>query len=173
MNDRFIAHAVNNVPMRVVQALFALVFLDLGPSVGAQSAQDKRSRPAEWPLTSPYDAAICAFDKALTKAARDANYRSRLTSSVDSAREAVAELGNIHIPNDRVMVFFEAKGSVTRLANYRPISTSSCRSNEKYHVFFLPPFNPSDTTTEYRYEGFFMGHYDQWIRTTSACPISP
>ena len=66
---------------------------------------------AEWPKAVPYDAAIHAFDAALTKAVRDPAFRARLTESPDSARQAVEEVGNINILNDRVIVFYEPQAA--------------------------------------------------------------
>src|SRR5687767_13208878 len=59
----------------------------------------------KWPETAPYNAAIDAFDAALTRAGYDKAFRTRLTASPASAKAAIAELGNFTIPEDRVIVF--------------------------------------------------------------------
>src|SRR5262245_51850470 len=66
---------------------------------------------ASWPTAVPYDAAIDAFDAALTKAVRDPAFRARLTKSPDSAKESVEEVGNINIPSDRVIIFYEPQAA--------------------------------------------------------------
>jgi len=44
--------------------------------------------------------------------------------------------------------------------------------NEKIHIFFLPPYKPSDTTTVYRYDQYFLGVYDAWQSTsTRPCKV--
>ena len=64
----------------------------------------------KWPETAPYNDAIDAFDKALTRAGWDESFRKRLTDSPVSAKAAVAEIGEIDIPDDRVIVFYETQG---------------------------------------------------------------
>jgi hypothetical protein len=154
----------------------ALVIALIAPAIVAQSPVKKQtSAKPDWPTVSPYDNAICAFDKALTKSARDSTFRDRLLKSSDSARAAVAEVGNINIPNDRVMIFFEAKPGPTSdlIAKAKTDFHQLVKpSNENIHIIALPPLNPNDTTTEYRYEGFFLGEYDEWVRTMAPCNVS-
>ena len=127
----------------------------------------------KWPETAPYNDAIKAFDAALTRAARDKKFRDRLTASPASAKEAVADIGNIDIPADRVIVFYEPKapkvvGIAQAESNGQGIAakaSSGSTSSENVHVFYLPPLNENDTTTEYKYETYFMCCYDQWLRT--------
>lgn len=131
--------------------------------------------PAPWPTATPYDAGICAFDKALTTAARDRAFRDRLLDSCDSAKQAIAEIGNLKIPCDRMIVFFEVEaGPGKRISDDQRKTLDAIyrgRSNERVHVFFLPPFNPNDTTTVYRYEGYFLGFYDAWKTTNPRCNV--
>jgi hypothetical protein len=129
---------------------------------------------AEWPTKIPYDAAIHAFDAVLTKAARDPAFRARLTESPDSAKKAVAEVGNINIPNDRVIVFYEpqsrpgANPAAALAANAAAFDWSS-RQNENIHVFVLPA-KGSDATKDYHYEDYMMCCYPVWKLSTPRAP---
>jgi hypothetical protein len=120
----------------------------------------------KWPETAPYNDAINAFSAALTRGARDEVFRKRLTSSPDSAKAAVAEIGNIDIPDDRVIVFYEPQppkaAAVEKASARKQVAAGGSTSSENIHVFYLPPLNPEDTTTEYKYAEFFMCCYDQW-----------
>src|ERR1700730_6860975 len=69
----------------------------------------KKKAPAEFPESAPYNAAINAFDAALTRAGWDSEFRQRLLKSPDSAKKAVAEIGNITIPANKVIIFYEAQ----------------------------------------------------------------
>jgi hypothetical protein len=138
------------------------------------SASPTPPPPTDWPTTTPYDVAICAFDKALTRAARDKAFRDRLTDSCDSAKQAIAEIGNLKIPCDRKIVFFEMAGSPEKIsADQRKILDGIFKSkvNEGIHVFFLPEFKPADVTTEHRYEQYFLGFYDAWKRASAPCKV--
>src|SRR5436853_7018824 len=64
----------------------------------AQAPAKQKQAPAQWPESAPYDAAIEAFDAALTRAGWDLEFRQRLIKTPDSAKEAVAEAANIRIP---------------------------------------------------------------------------
>jgi hypothetical protein len=136
---------------------------------------EKQSRDPEvvWPETAPYNAAIHAFDAALTRAAWDLNFRQRLTSSPEAAKAAVAEEGHIKIPANKIIVFYEpqppkpeTKTSASAEQDaYLPASLrSESKSNENIHVFYLPPFNDKDRGKQYRYEDYFMCCYDFWRR---------
>jgi hypothetical protein len=125
---------------------------------------------AEWPTQVPYDAAIHAFDAALTKAAHDPAFRARLTESPDSAKQAVEEVGNINIPNDRVVVFYEPQSRpgvspAAALAQTAAAFNWGSRSNENIHVFVLPP-KTADATKEYHYEDYMMCCYPVWKLST-------
>lgn len=87
---------------------------------------------------------VKAFTAALTRAGHDKEFRDRLIESSDSARQAVAEEGAIDIPDDIMMMFHEDK------------------QNEKYHVFYLPPFDPNNTTVKHEYRTYFMCCYNPW-----------
>jgi hypothetical protein len=134
------------------------------------AAKMNAGAPAEWPTHVPYDAAIHAFDAALTKAVREPAFRARLTESPDSAKKAVEEVGNINVPSDRLIVFYEPQGAppvdthAALAANAAAFNWSS-RSNENIHVFVLPP-KDADKTKEYRYEDYMMCCYPVWHRST-------
>jgi hypothetical protein len=158
----------------VTSALIAFAALSGVSGLMAQS-QDKQKNNTKvaWPETAPYNAAILAFDAALTRAAWDMGFRQRLIKSPDSAKEAVAEEGHINIPASKVIVFYEAqppKPDATKHASaeqsaYLAVSLQSeSKSNENVHVFYLPPFKENDKTKHYRYEDYFMCCYDYWTR---------
>jgi len=95
--------------------------------------------------------AVAAFTAALTKSAHDRTFRNRLTASLESAKEAVSEVGDIEIPRDVVIVFHEG------------------RENEKYHVFWLPTFDET-TQTAHTYQYHFKCCYNPWLRPPSTTP---
>ncbi len=142
-------------------------------AVSSLTAETKKEGPAAWPETAPYDAAIDAFDAALTRAAWDPEFRQRLIKSPDSAKEAVAEVGDIKIPPSKVIIFYEAqpakadtdKSASTQDSAYTLVQLlSQSKSNENVHVFCLPPFKKNDQTKKYKYEDYFMCCYDVWKR---------
>jgi hypothetical protein len=141
-------------------------------AVSPLTAQQKQA-PAEWPESAPYDAAIEAFDTALTRAGWDLEFRQRLIKSPDSAKEAVAEVGNIKIPANKVIVFYEAQpakpegasSATTQDNDYTFVQLlAQSKSNENVHVFCLPPFKKADKSKKYKYENYFMCCYDFWKR---------
>jgi hypothetical protein len=88
-----------------------------------------------------------------------------LLLSSDSARAAVAEIGNMHIPKDRVMVFYEGEANVKGVSEDLRKDMKALwesRSSEKVHVFVLPPFDPNNTTKTYKYRDWFMCCYEAW-----------
>ena len=66
----------------VTTALIGSAFL-LGVSGLRAQSQDKQKKEtqADWPETAPYNAAIQAFDAALTRAGWDLSFRQRLIKS--------------------------------------------------------------------------------------------
>jgi hypothetical protein len=139
----------------------------------AQPPAKPKQAPTDWPESAPYDAAIEAFDAALTRAGWDLEFRQRLIKTPDSAKEAVAEAGDIKIPANKVIVFYEAQPakadgarSATAQDNaYTFVQLSSqSKSNENVHVFCLPPFKKDDKSKKYKYENYFMCCYDFWKR---------
>jgi hypothetical protein len=126
----------------------------------------------KWPETAPYNDAIVVFDKALTRAGWDEAFRKRLTDSPASAKAAVAEIGEIDIPDNRVIVFYEPQGPKRPAADkagpramVAAGAAGESQSSENVHVFYLPPFNKDDQSKKYTYEQFFMCCYDPWLRT--------
>jgi hypothetical protein len=166
MNESLTSKMRNRAMHVIVCAIATFAVALTVPAVTAQSsAKEKRTPPTEWPTTAPYDAAIHAFDLALTEAARKQKFRDRLLLSSDSARDAVAEIGNMHIPKDRVMVFYEGEPNVKAVPeNLRKDMKAlwESRSSEKVHVFVLPPFDPNNTTKTYKYGDWFMCCYEAW-----------
>ena len=130
--------------------------------------------PAQWPEKAPYDAAIDAFDAALTRSGWDKDYRTRLSKSCDSARAAVAEQGNINIPDNRTIIFYEAQDIERKEpAPGRPPKLNKSRMSEYVHVFVLPPFDPNNKAVKYKYEDWFMCCYEWWTRSTPTATPSP
>lgn len=84
-----------------------------------------------------------AFTAVLRRSQFDPEFRKRLTASLTSAKEAVAEEGGIDIPSEVVVLFHEDE------------------SNEKYHMFRLPPLDP-EAQAEYQYRAQFEGFYFVW-----------
>ena len=147
--------------------------LAVSPLTPQSPAKQKEKAPNQWPEHAPYTAAIDAFDAALSRAAWDLEFRQRLIKSSDSAREAVAEIGNIKIPASKVIIFYEAQSArpdATKSASAQDSAytlvhlASESKSNENVHVFYLPPFNKNDRTKKYKYEDYFMCCYDFWKR---------
>ncbi|MEY2574955.1 MAG: hypothetical protein QOF80_442 [Verrucomicrobiota bacterium] len=88
--------------------------------------------------------AVPAFTAALSRAGYDREFRDRLAKSTDSAREAVSEEGEIDIAPDIVIVFHEKE------------------LNEKYHTFYLPPFDADQKDVRHEYLKYFQCCYNGW-----------
>jgi hypothetical protein len=153
---------------RVVGAASAVLMLCSAGLIVA-AAKMNQGGTTEWPTEPPYNAAIQAFDAALTKAVREPAFRARLTQSTDSAKQAVAEAGHINIPANRVIMFYEAQATPgaspspgAAMAKGIAMNWDS-RSNENIHVFVLPP-KESDVSKTYLYEDYFMCCYQGWRR---------
>ncbi len=149
--------------------MFAAV-LTVSAIMAQSPVAQKKAEPAEWPEKAPYNAAIDAFDAAVTRAGWDEDFRNRLIVSVPSARDAVAEEGNIKVPPSKVIVFYEAQNpgatvnASSKKAGTRALVFDPSKTNENIHVFCLPPFNKGDKTKKYTYHECFMGEYDEWLR---------
>ena len=172
MNELFSSKTRTRPARRIASVLITFAAaLAVSPLIAQAPAKQKQA-PAEWPESAPYDAAIEAFDAALTRAGWDSEFRQRLIKSPDSAKEAVSEIGNIKIPASKVIVFYEAqsakpeaKNASAESDNYIPVQLSSVsKSNENVHVFCLPPFKKNDKTKQCKYEDYFMCCYDLWKR---------
>jgi len=153
-------------------ASIGLILCAAGFTISA--AQMNAGARAQWPTGAPYDAAILTFDAVLTKAAHDPAFRARLIESPDSAKKAVSEVGNISIPDNRVIVFYEPQGrggiqpAAAIAANAAALNWGS-RQNENIHVFVLPPAD-SDATKKYHYEDYMMCCYPVWTLSTPRSP---
>src|SRR5438874_13513538 len=132
MNELSISKPRTRPARRIVSLLITFAAaLAVSPLIAQAPAKQKQA-PAEWPESAPYDDAIEAFDAALTRAGWDSEFRERLIKTPDSAKQAVAEAGNIRIPANKVIVFYEgqpakpeAKNASTESNNYIPVQLSS------------------------------------------------
>jgi hypothetical protein len=102
----------------------------------AHSEQAKTTTKKPWPRdrddTQAVEGAKTAFTAALTRSAKDRKFRERLTASCDSAREEVIAEGNIDIPEDVVVMFYEPKTYEDHFAFYLPPLDTSSRTPYKY-----------------------------------------
>ena len=89
------------------------------------------------------DNAAKAFTAALTRSGYDRKFRERLTESPESAKKAVAEEGDIEIPEKVLIVFHEKQ------------------YDENCMVFYLPPFNETERP-EHEYQKYFQCCYQLW-----------
>jgi hypothetical protein len=84
-----------------------------------------------------------------------------LVKSIESARAEVAGIGNLTIPNDKIVMFYEPEShpadGIKRAGTF-----SSAASNENYHIFSLPPFNENDRTKKYEYKDYLECCYPVW-----------
>lgn len=104
-----------------------------------QSDPAKTNGLKEWNQTN----AAGAFTASLTRSAYDKVFRDRLTASLDSAKQAVSEEGQIAVPDEVVILFHENK------------------SNENYHIFNLPRFD-ENARTRHEYRQYFECCYPVW-----------
>jgi hypothetical protein len=138
-------------------------------------AQQSPPPKAQWPKKGEkHKAAIDAFTKTLTRASHDWDFRQKLIK-LDSAKVAVAEEGNIDIPDTEVIVFYvneatggSAPGSRSQIAGTATKGEEKTwtdffpdRSNEHYHFFCLPPFDRNGTKEEI-YQKWQTGAYRVW-----------
>src|SRR5437764_11252736 len=153
MNELFSSKTRTRPARRIASVLITFAAVLAGSPLIAQAPAKQKQAPAQWPESAPYDAAIEAFDAALTRAGWDLEFRQRLIKTPDSAKEAVAEAGNIRIPADKVIVFYEAepgkpdaaKSTTAQESNYTFVQLlTGSKSNENVHVFCLPRFKKDD-----------------------------
>jgi hypothetical protein len=104
-----------------------------------QPGQTRANRLHEWNQTTATD----AFTASLTRSVYDKVFRDRLTTSPESAKQAVSEEGQIAVPNEVVILFHENK------------------YNENYHIFDLPPFD-GNARTHHEYRQHFECCYQVW-----------
>src|SRR5215831_209684 len=83
----------------IARSLIAISVLCLGTLVLVGQPEEKK----EW---NP-DNGVAALTAALSRSGYDAAFRKRLSDSCESARQAVIEAGNIAVPDNVVMMFYE------------------------------------------------------------------
>lgn len=93
--------------------------------------------------------ATAAFTMALTRSGYDRTFRDRLAASLESARQAVSDEGQISIPEKVVIMAHEDK------------------VNGNYHIFDLPPFDENAHTT-HEYKIHLECCYDPWAPAKTA-----
>lgn len=143
------------------------------------------STPAKWPTGVPHKVAMDAFSAALTEAGWNKETRDALKASPESAKQKVAKLGNVDIPSEIFIMFYEpqtekqstsdatlsecamknGKYGVFRTTDGKTFKSqfSDNTSSEKHHIFALPPFNENDKTKNYYYnDGYLMCCYREW-----------
>lgn len=165
----------------------ALILLAAALTMSALLAQTPSPPKAQWPKKGEkHKTAIDAFTKALTLASHDSDFRKRLIKP-DSAKIAVAEVGNIDIPDEDVIVFYEneatessglsSQSSVRATVSSGGETRMTVRTNdngktwvnvfrdigrnEHYHIFCLPPFD-KNSKQEQIYQKWQTGAYNVW-----------
>jgi hypothetical protein len=115
-------------------SLFISALLCLLAATGAEQPGTSGKKP--WPKDSNDTAAVegakAAFTASLKRSAQDRKFRDQLTASCESARQAVVKEGDIDIPDDVVIMFYEAS-----------------KYNDHF-AFYLPPLN-EQAHTPYRF----------------------
>jgi hypothetical protein len=117
-----------------LSCLLGAATLWIGGVMQAQNAGQKT-----WSQQNAQD----AFTAALTRSAYDQDFRDRLTASPESAKQAVAEEGQIAIPSGVVIIFHEDNVS------------------ETYHIFDLPEFDGNSERT-HTYATHYQCCYPAW-----------
>ena len=124
---------------KIKQKAFLLFIIAICLVAALYAGDSKTSAEKGWNSQN----ATWAFNMALTRSAHDQAFRSRLTASPESAKQAVAEEGNISIPDDVVIMSHEGE------------------SNENYHIFDLPKFDEK-SRTPHVYREHFECCYQPW-----------
>ena len=125
-----------------ITSLLCLLFagaLCLGAAM--QAEQSKTSGKKQWNQKN----AVTAFNMALTRSGYDRTFRDLLGASLESAKQAVSDEGQIIIPNDVAVLFHEDKKE----------------QREKHHAFWLPPLDEK-ARTAHEYKQHFECCYDVW-----------
>jgi hypothetical protein len=109
-----------------------------------QTDQRKATGKKPWPKNrtevEAVNGAKDAFTAALTRSGYDRDFRNRLTASCDSAKEAVKEEGNIDIPNDVLIMFFEPDTYQKHFGFYLPPFGQEPQEYWRYHQCCFPKF---------------------------------
>lgn len=113
--------------------------------------------------------AVAAFTAVLTKSATDDCFRKRLTDSAESAKKMVSEVGNIEVPASEFILFFEpeAEKAGGGMEEFQPQMVPSSRDNHRYHIFWLPPFNPG-SKTQHHFKDHLRCCYPVWLTEGSS-----
>ena len=112
------------------------------------------------------------FTRTLTRSATDQEFRNRLldlTNQTSVKRAVQDELNkvpgaeNMVIPPEVVIIFYVPQKSVTgELEMSEDVKGFLAKDeNRNYHVFYLPDYNPSDTT-ERKYDTHLKCCYRPW-----------
>jgi hypothetical protein len=127
-------------------------------------SNDTTSSKVPWPKPGEkHKNAIDAFTKTLTRGSYDWEFRQRLLKP-DTAKIAVAEEGNIDIPETEVIVFYENEGDQSSADKRGPLMWAWAypdMRNEHYHFFCLPPFD-KNSKEEQAYQKWQTGAYRVW-----------
>jgi hypothetical protein len=113
------------------------------------------------PVTDEFkEKAKVAFTAALTRSARDPAFRAQLVKDAESAKRAVEEEGKIKLPPAWVIIFYEAESRAIAESTMPEAVAKflGSRSNENYHVFYLPPPDGK----QHEYEEHLMCCYKPW-----------
>jgi len=163
----------------------AVAVIAVAAALAVTGLRAQTSDKAQWPTGVPHKAAMEAFSATLTKAGWDKETRDALKASPESAKQKVAELGNVDIPANIFIMFYEPQtdkqsmgettlsGCKTNDGKYGVFRTTDGKtfksqfddgtSSEKYHIFALPPFDQNDKTKKYYYnDGYLKCCYREW-----------
>jgi hypothetical protein len=169
----------------IIKRSSAVAFIAAAAALAITGLRAQTSEKAQWPTGVPHKAAMDAFSAALTEAGWNKETRDALKASPESAKQKVAQLGNIDIPADIFIMFYEPQtdkqstsdatlsGCTTKNGKYGVFRTTDGKtfksqfndntSSEKYHIFALPSFNENDKTKKYYYnDGYLMCCYREW-----------
>jgi hypothetical protein len=125
---------------RRITIILCLLFagaLCLGAAMHVE--QPQKNNKKQWNQAN----AIEAFNVVLSRSAYDRSFRDRLTASLESAKQAVSEEGQIAVPDEVVILFHEDK------------------YNENYHIFDLPQFDENARKT-HPYRQYIECCYTPW-----------
>jgi len=120
-----------------ILCLFFAGALCLGAAIHLEQSQKNNKK--QWNEAN----ATQAFTMSLTRSAYDRTFRNRLIASPESAKQAVADEGQISVPDEVVILFHEDK------------------FNENYHVFDLPQFD-ENARKNHAYRQYIECCYTPW-----------
>src|SRR5437016_354917 len=143
----------------------ALIVLAIALTISVLMAQPASTTTTttakrDWNSMSIQDK-IDVFNAVLTKSSADAAFRTRLKESTEEAKKAVAEQGNMTIPDDVFIMFYEPSAG----RSMKTATKFSGEINDKYHVFALPPVGDGK---QHFYKDHLMCCYPPWRPPTPA-----